>query len=46
MRDAWVCVIISRVHNVMYSGGEMWDRNGGSFELNGCVRCGRVRTVP
>ena len=46
MRGAWVCVVISCVHDVMNSGGEMWDRNGGCFELDGCMHCRRVRAVP
>ena len=37
MCGAWVCIVIS---------SEMWDGNGRCFELNGCVSCCRMGTVP
>ena len=46
MCGAWVCVVICCEHDIMNSGGEMWDGDGRCFELNGCVSCCRVRTVP
>ena len=39
MRGTRVCVIICCEHDIMDSGGEMWDGDGRCFELNGCVRC-------
>ena len=37
MRDMWICVVIGGVHDVMYSCGEVWNCDGGCFELNGGV---------
>ena len=40
MCGVWISVAISGVHDVVYSGGEMWDGNGRRSELdsgmNGC----------
>ena len=46
MCGAWVCIVICGVDDVMNSGSEMWDGNGRCFELNGCVSCCRMGTVP
>ena len=37
MRDVRICVVVGCVHDVMYSCGEVWNCDGGCFELNGGV---------
>ena len=34
------------VHDVMYSGGDVGNRDGWSFKLYGCVSGGGVRSIP
>ena len=34
------------VHDVVYSGGNVWNRNGRCLELYGSVSCGGVGAVP
>ena len=46
MRGAWVCVVISGVHDVMNSGGKMWDGDCRCFKLNGCMSCCGMGAVP
>ncbi len=41
-----VGVIIGGVHDVVHSRGDVWDGNGGSGELYGCVGGSGVGTVP
>ena len=41
-----VRVVIGGVHDVVHSRGDVWDGNGGSGELYGCVGGGGVGTVP
>ena len=41
-----VGIVVGGVHDVMYPRGNVWDGYGGSGELHGCVRGGRVGTVP
>ena len=41
-----VKVVIGGVHDVVHSRGDVWDGNGGSGELYGCVGGGGVGAVP
>ena len=41
-----VGVVIGGVHDVVHPGGDVWDGNGGSGELYGCVGGGGVGAVP
>ena len=41
-----VGVIIGGVHDVVHSRGDVWDGNGRSAKLYGCVGGGGVGTVP
>ena len=46
MCGVWICVAICGVHDVMYSGGKVWNGDGGCLEMYGSVGCGGVRAVP
>ena len=46
MRGVRVCVAIKSMHDVMYSGGEVWNGDRGCFVSYSCVRCGIVGAVP
>ena len=40
MCGVWIDAVICGMHDVMDSGGEMWDGNGRCLELNGSVSGG------
>ncbi len=46
VRGVRICVAICGMHDVMDSGGQVWNGDGGCFEMYGSVGCGRVRAVP
>ena len=46
MSCVWIGIAVGGVHDVVYPCGDVWDGYGGSGELYGCVRGGRVGTVP
>ena len=46
MCGVWICVVIRGMHDVMYSGGKVWDGDGRCLELNGSVSGCRMGTVP
>ena len=46
VRGVWICVAICGMHDVMDSGGKVWNGDSRCFEMCGSVGCGRVRAVP
>ena len=46
VRGVRISVAICGVHDVMYSGGEMWNGDSRCLESYGSVCCGGVRVVP
>ena len=38
--------VVCGMHDVVYSGGDMWNRNGRCLELYGCESGGGVGTIP
>ena len=39
MRGVRMSATVCGVHDVVYSGGEVWNRDGRCFELYGSVSC-------
>ena len=39
MRGVRISATVCGVHDVVYSGGEVWNRDGRCFELYGSVSC-------
>ena len=46
MRGVRISATVCGVHDVVYSGGDVWYRNGRCFELYCSVSCGGVGAVP
>ena len=46
MCGVWINVAVCGVHDVVYSGGEVWNRDGRCFELYGSVSCSGMGAVP